>query len=231
MKHKLSYSSEQIRRGCVLAMCVHIAAIPRMPNIACENSWDNVSYSFQSYESTDGTITISKDSGMIVGALRNNDRKRIIDYPSKNAMDYYADASEEVKALAQNETLQYLLMLYEQKKSMIFLKRPDIVVPVITTAFWSESDEIYSSDSEKDFFENGGDYIENICLPQDKLLEVFSSDYGLTDKELEFAMLLFDLKNSGVTRILNVSEFASKDMYGYSEFLSVLSSFGMELSE
>jgi len=229
MKHKLNYSRTQIYQNCLYAMCIHIAAIPRLWEVSHERSWDEISYSFQSYKSTCGTISFDQQSDILVGAFRKNDCVWLDGYPQKNALTFFLDSDESVCKLAQKETLQYLLITYEkkEKKNLFFTKTKKLDIPVITTAFWSEGDDIYSSDDENSFIENGGDYINDICIPKKDLVEILTDDYELTPIELSFAENLYNLKNNNQTEISRdlFSKIANMEPEGYEAFLSALSDF------
>ena len=234
MKHKLNYSRSQIYQDCAFAQCVHIAAIPRLYLIAYERSWDQMNYSFQSYYSTDGTITFDLQNGMLVGALRKNDSARMKEYPGKNVQTFFRDADESIYQLAQNEALQYLLMSFEEKvkKSLFSIKTKKLVIPVVTTAFWSEGDDIYSSDDENAFLENGGKYINEICTSKNKLIECLTEYYELTTEELNFAETLFEFKVSGESKLSKelFTGISSEESKGYESFLSALSDFHFEVA-
>jgi len=231
MKHQLKYSRQQLYQSCLLSMCVHIAAIPRLSYISHENSWDKCNYSFQDKFSTDGTISFDTINDVIVGAFRNNTSVRMNEYPTKIAMDLFAEANDDVRVIAQNETLMYLRMSFEHKKGFIFANKSDIIVPVVTTALWSEGDKIFSSDNESVFLENGGEYINKICVSKDELIEYLTDDYELTDDEISFAEELFLIKISEKVQLVRTSfsDFINFQSEGYEEFISALLNFGIEV--
>jgi hypothetical protein len=214
-------------------MCVHIAAITRLPFISHECSWDEISYSFQDYDGTNGTISFDVQNNVIVGVFIKRSSRRIAEYPDMIALDFFKDANKNVRELARKEALQYMLLNFEQKRGNFFsVKRPDILVPVVTTVCWNEGDHIYSPDNEADFLENGGEYINQICKPRDKLLEYLIDDYELTDGELKFAEQLFSSKRKGISEIKKelYSSIVDTKAEGYEEFILVLSNFGIKIA-
>lgn len=229
MKNKLEYSPTQLYQNCLLKMCAHIAAIPKIPNISGEHSWDKINYSFHSSGTTDGTISFDVENNITVGALRCNTSKRILDYPAKRALDSFAEAGDAIRLLAENETLEYLLIRFEQKKSFFGIQKPDFAVPVVTTVFWNEGDDIFSSDNQCDFRKNGGEYIDEICVSEDRLLKFLIDDYELTDDEIKFAKRLFALKGSNGKKIERefFSTFLNSGSEGYDEFVEALLNFGV----
>lgn len=213
-------------------MCAHISSIPRLSTISNVRSWDGVSFSFQSFDSTDGTISFDKDKGIVVGALRKNTSERTKEYPEKNALAYFAESDDNICDFANSEALQYLLMSFDQKKGFMGQKKPNLVVPVITTCFWNEDDEIYAPDTEADFIKNGGQFINELCVQKGSLVEWLTSDYELTADELEFSEKLFQAISNGKTNISKemFSNIVNEDSDVYDDFVSALSSLGIEVN-
>jgi hypothetical protein len=208
-----------------------------MPFTAYSNSWDGINYSFHPWN-IDGTITFDNENGVLVGAIRDNESDRLSGYPNplaKPALEYFSHADEKVRMLAEKEALQYLLLDFEgaQQKKGLFgkKKKAEIVIPAITTAFWSEGEDICSVDDETAFLENGGEWIYRICAPHDALIDFVVEDYELSADELKFAEELFALKTSErfdlkKEAFSNMTDEASE---GYEDFLKALFDFGIEV--
>jgi hypothetical protein len=209
-----------------------------MPSTAYSNSWDGINYSFHPWN-IDGTITFDNKNGLLVGAIRDNESKRLSGYPNppaKSAIEYFSDSDENVITLAENEALQYLLLDFEdsqQRKKGLFgkKKKEEIVIPVITTAFWCEGDGIYSVDDETAFLENGGEWIYRICAPHGVLLAFVVENYDLSDDEIKFAEELFALKTSEKFELKKevFSNMTNEESEGYEDFLKALFDFGIEV--
>ncbi|MDR0513542.1 MAG: hypothetical protein LBG81_00060 [Coriobacteriaceae bacterium] len=231
-KHRLGCSRKGLYQGCLHAMCVHLASSPRLAIIACETSWEHDRFSFQSRFYTDGTISFSRGNETLVGALRKNNSPRLSDYPEKDALDYLAQADKPIVQAAQEGIFPYLFLGFEeQEKRRLFGSKRNITAqPVVTTAFWSEGDELYSPDDEASFVAHGGEYIQELCLPKEELAELLYDDYDLEDDELAFAEGLFRLKLQGGTR-LDAKALAPYAPYvgteGYDYLLAALGDFGL----
>lgn len=133
MKYKISCSYSQLYDNSLFTMCAHISSIPRLSTISNERSWDGVSFSFQSFDSTDGTISFDKDKSIVVGALRKNTSERTKEYPENKALDYFTEADDKICDFANSEALKYLLMSFDQKKG--FMCKKEVLLnglPVIT---------------------------------------------------------------------------------------------------
>jgi hypothetical protein len=235
MKHKLRYSREKLYHNCLYVMSAHMAAMCRLFIVSHEISWYDISYSFQSRSNTDGTLSYDRENGILVGALRKNNSQRILDYPAKNALDYFGDADEHVVELAKGLTLRYLLLDFEEREKKRFFgtKVRHFTQPVVTTVFWSEGDDIFSPDDEASFIEHGGKYIDELSVSKAELTDFVVENYELEDDELAFAEGLFRLKLQDGTR-LDAKALAPYAPYvgteGYDYLMDALSGFGFTVT-
>ena len=215
-------------------MCAHIAAIPRLLYISHEKFWDEETFCFRSQFGTDGAISFNPQNGALVGTFRRNDSPRICEYLGENVHSLFADADESVYKYAQEQALQYMLISFEQKvkrRSLFAKKTKEVALPVVTTVFWSEGNDVFSSDEENSFLENGGEYVDIICVSKTSLGEYLNESYELTSEEIDFAETLFDRRKHGGTAIskdllLNI---ADEKSVGYDALLSALSGFNVSI--
>ncbi|MFC4099057.1 hypothetical protein [Paenibacillus xanthanilyticus] len=98
-------------------------------------------------------------------------------------MDDLQDSPEAVSALAERETLQYLLDDMEGQTQ-----------PLITTAFWGDSRAIYSQDSLADMMQNGGFLLERQVLDIENAMEEWQAYYDLSDTQMNLLKSLFTRK-------------------------------------
>jgi hypothetical protein len=111
--------------GAVLGAITHAVFLCRCPDLSYEQSWDGGNYNVQDSAGSRGTIAFCQ--GKFVGAFfyessnRNPFRCRM----QPDASRFLRGMPEELKPLAYNETLQYLVQEFEESK-----------VPIVTSAFW-----------------------------------------------------------------------------------------------
>lgn len=236
MKNKLKFSYDQVYKSCIYAMCAHISSIPRLSLVSSELSWDGINFSFRQSIESEGTVSFDTKNKIIVGAFRNCEVERFRAYPDKEAIEYFSEANDAVRELVNNEALQYCLIGFKKtdtKKGLFGLRKVELELnkPVITTAFWSEGDNIYSADEGALFILNGGAYIANICVPKTKLIEYLKDNYELTREELDFTEKLYELKMNNKSEIKRdtFSGFIDEESEEYGEFVTTLSDFGFKV--
>ena len=129
-------------------------------------------------------------------------------------------APEAVKRLASAETLAFLYYDIDGE-----------AIPVASSAFWSEGNDIYSSDEYDAFIEQGGEFLGIVCQPLHELLLYWEDHYDFTAEEIESVKYICNLYASGIRQITvedlplsNITE--SK---GYPEFKQTLSEMGIEV--
>ncbi|WP_347269286.1 hypothetical protein [Bacillus sp. TL12] len=126
-----------------------------------------------------GTITFHPN--YLVAAFCDDNSERISD--NKNALDYFKGSPDVVQGLAGSETLQYLLDdMYGE------------TVPVITTAFWRNSDGLYSKDELDEMIDNGGFLIERQARDIELAINEWQEEYELSDGQIKLLKSIFKRK-------------------------------------
>ncbi|PEC50242.1 hypothetical protein [Bacillus sp. AFS096315] len=204
---KLNWDRNQLWEGCILASIAHAIMVAHYPDISHEQSWDGFNYSVQDSSGTRGTITFHPN--FLVGAFRNENSERALEYI--NAIEYIKDAPEKAKEVASEEALLYLLDEIDGK-----------TVPVITTAFWGNLDEIYSHDTYEDFIKNGGFLIERQIDNMENAINEWEEEYEMSETQIVLLKSIFKRKIENPTKEIVLSEkeiqmIGSEDEEGLSE--------------
>jgi hypothetical protein len=205
--YKLNWDRNQLWEGCILASIAHAIMVAHYPDISHEQSWDGFNYSVQDSSGTRGTITFHPN--FLVGAFRNENSERALGYI--NAIEYIKDAPEKAKEVASEEALLYLLDEIDGK-----------TVPVITTAFWGNLDEIYSHDTYEDFIKNGGFLIERQIDNMENAINEWEEEYEMSETQIVLLKSIFKRKIENPTKEIVLSEkeiqmIGSEDEEGLSE--------------
>ncbi|MEH7350952.1 hypothetical protein [Gottfriedia acidiceleris] len=205
--NKLNWDRNQLWEGCILASIAHAIMVAHYPDISHEQSWDGFNYSVQDSSGSRGTITFHPN--FLVGAFRNDHSERIVDY--KNAIEYFKGAPGKFKEVASEEALLYLLDEIEEK-----------AVPVITTAFWGNLDEVYSNDTYEAFIKNGGFLIERQIDNVENGINEWKEEYEMSENQIVLLKSIFKRKIENPTAdiVLNEKEIkmiGSEDEEGLSE--------------
>ncbi|QHE51583.1 hypothetical protein [Pontibacillus sp. HMF3514] len=177
--NKITWEKDKLWQGCILASIAHAINVAHYPDTANEHSWDGFNYNVQDSAGSRGTITFHPN--YVVCAFRNNESERIKEF--KDALVYFTDAPKEVKTLALNETLQYLLDDIEGS-----------IIPVITTAFWGDGDDLYSSDKEEELKENGGFLLETQTRDIKISIDKWKKEFEMSVSQINLIMSIFNRK-------------------------------------
>jgi hypothetical protein len=190
---ELEWKREHLLKGCILAAIAHAIMVAHYPDFSNEHSWDGINYSVQNSEGARGTITFHPQ--YCIGAFRddNSDRSNKI----KKATDYLKGAPKEIIEVAEIEALQYLLDSVKGK-----------TIPLITSAFWSEGNNLYSSDTQDDMYEHGGFLLERQVMDINDSMEAWKEYYEMSEQQGELLELAFSRKiaNPSVPIILSKKE-------------------------
>jgi hypothetical protein len=212
MKTDLNISFEALCDACLYSSIAHAVSNLKHPFSSYAQSWEGMNYSFQ-YGSSRGTITFDVSNAILVGAFRYDKSDRTSWYPKFEALGLLSEAPETARELANKEAFQYLLDEFDDPAPPVistgfwgrFGKKaapaPKVTVPCVTTALWSEGDEIYSCDTLDDFNSSGGEFISEIMISRKELRAYLEVQYELTLEELELIDCLFQLKKDGKTKI------------------------------
>lgn len=171
----------QLYENCVYSSIAHAIFVLREPFFSAEQSWDGISYSFNDFEGTRGTISFDLAAGIMAGAARDDKSERINHYPRFKAIELFANAPENVKALAQREALEYL---YDEVNGS--------TQPTATIAFWSMGGEIVIDDDIEEFRKNGGEYLFSISVSHNELRDYWQEQYELSEEELSAVDHIFE---------------------------------------
>ena len=175
----------QLYENCVYSSIAHAIFVLKAPFFSAEQSWDGMNYCFNNFEGTRGTISFDLTAGVMAGAARDDTSARRNRYPEFKATELFKNATDNVKRLAEKETLEYL---YDEVNGS--------TQPTATIAFWSTGGEIGIDDDIKGFRNNGGEYLFTISVTYDKLREHWREQYELSEAELSAVDLIFERFNS-----------------------------------
>ena len=151
---KTGWKIKNLYNGCILASIANAISAARYPLFAYEHSWDGINYSANDTSGTRCTVTFSGD--YCVAAFRNDKSERRGEN-SKYVADFFKiiprDIIDDIKKIAIDETLQYLLMEFENEVDGKY------TCPVITTLLWGKNNELFTEDTFEDFLEYGGEIL------------------------------------------------------------------------
>ncbi|MEA4827262.1 MAG: hypothetical protein VB130_11610 [Clostridium sp.] len=188
--YKIQLKKQKLWEGCILASIAHAIMVAHYPEIANEHSWDGINYNVQNSEGARGTITFS--DYYIAGAFRDDNSERLI---GKNKIisysGYFKDAQKEIKKMVEQETLQYLLNNIN-----------GTIAPLITTAFWGNDRDIFSSDPYEVFTDNGGFLIERQLMGIDMAIEEWKEYYDMTQQQCDLLRVIYKQKITQPNQIL-----------------------------
>lgn len=187
----ITWNREEIWQGCVLASIAHAISVAHCPEISHEQSWDGLNYNVQDSLGARGTITFHPK--YLVAAFREDKSERVTRYI--NALEYFKDSPEEVKMLASNETLQYLLEDNDGK-----------LIPVITTAFWGNREKIHSQDELDVIIENGGFLLERQTTDIEIAIKEWQEYYEMSDLRINLLKSIFQRKIENPSKIIILTQ-------------------------
>ena len=191
--NKLVWKGNQLREGCMLAAIAHAIMVAHYPELSNEHSWDGINYSVQDSSGSRGTITFSSKS--CVAAFRNENSTRISANNFIGSNQYFQGASQEIIKLAEDETLQYLLDNIAGE-----------TLPVITTAFWGEDNNLFTIDTLDEMVENGGFLLERQVMDMDSAIEAWKEYYDMSEQQCNMLKSIFKRKISQTTGIITLSK-------------------------
>lgn len=193
--YKFSLMKQQLWEGCMLATIAHAIMVAHYPELSNEHSWDGMNYSVQDSEGVRGTITFSKN--YYLGAFRDDNSKRLakkdelIKYTA-----YFSKAPQNIKQLAKQETLQYLLVKVDGR-----------INPLITTAFWGNKEEAISRDKYDDFVHNGGFLIKKQVMDWKKGIDSWREYYDMTQQQCDLLKIIYDKKIIQSNKIIKLNKY------------------------
>ncbi|MDD2377025.1 MAG: hypothetical protein PHD15_05735 [Clostridia bacterium] len=188
--NEIKWKKEQLKRGCILSSIAHAIMITRYPDLVNEHSWDGINYNIQDSAGTRGTITF--DLEYCIAAFRMDSSKRINSSEKiKQSNEYFIGAPNKIIELAESETLQYLLENVN-----------GVPIPIITTAFWSEGEKLFTVDSFNDMYENGGFLLKRQLMDVDKAIESWKEYYDMSARQSELLRKIFERKIANFDKLI-----------------------------
>ena len=128
--------------GAILGSIAHAIFVCRYPDLAHEQSWDGANYNVQDSAGSRGTIAFSESSFVAVFFYEGSNRNPFRSKSSYTLERFFAGLPEDLKAVANEEALQYVLQEFGGS-----------TVPIITSAFWGDGkgDQVAASDNASSF--------------------------------------------------------------------------------
>ena len=195
MLDRLDAKPAELRKGCVLATIAHAIFTVRSPELANEQSWDGPNYSVQDSQGALGTVTF--DARVTVGAFfdAHSERNPLASGAHYDLATFLAEMPTDVRSIADEETLQYLLQEYE-----------GATVAVITSVFWSDQDGLITPEPWEDAFANGAHLIRTQLLPPDEAIEAWRSHYELSPGQVDLLGSLFARRTASEVAVVMTDE-------------------------
>jgi hypothetical protein len=176
-------SLEQLRKGSLLRTLTHAIWVVKDPSLAYEIGWAGTTYLVQNSMGGYGAVTFK--ASQTIGAFFDVHSSR---NPLKGAqirpVALFQGASEEVRKLANEETLKYMLKEYD-----------GLVQPAITAAFWSNKEILSAAESWDDVVKHGAYLVaEDFFTDLQEGLDRLNADYDLSSFQVALARDLFNQK-------------------------------------
>lgn len=199
----------QLFEGCILGTIAQSVWLLKSLIKLEEQYWDGLNYNISNTEGAYGTLSFfGKDKlfaaffdtkSYLNPFVKSNDR-----YSSE---DLYKSAHIEIKKIAQEDTLQYMLQNYKGK-----------VVPLITSCFWIYKDELFAEYEWAEVYNNGAYLLKTQLITDFKIaLNEWQKNYNLNETEIELVKRLFILKKSNLYAIVAIDKAIIKEIKSISE--------------
>ena len=211
--NQLDWKIGQLWNGCILVSVAHAIMVAHYPDLSYEHMWDGYSYCVCDDDANRGTVTFNK--GICVAAFRNFSCDRYENNPKgfKSLTEFYKNISPEFVQLSEKETLQYLLVDFD-----------DETVPSISTAFWGKDDKLFSADTISDFIEYSAGLMKIHVMDIDSALAELIERYEMEPKQVQLLLQIYNRKinNPLIPIVLSEKEIdmiGSDDQEGLGESL------------
>lgn len=175
--------TSQLFQGAILGTIAHALWIAKYPDFANEQSWDGPNYSVQNSQDVRGTITFL--GSRVVGVFRDESSPRN-PFSAEEEYDlsrFLVGMTPDLLDLATNEALQYVLEDYKGN-----------IVPIITTAFWSDGEFLTSAEPWHEVVENGAKILQTQLIDTKAAITKWQSDYEISASQATLMRTLFDRK-------------------------------------
>lgn len=213
---KIDY--EQLYKNCVYSSIAHAIFTLKEPFFSYTQSWDDYNDSFH-HGTTRGTLSFYKNDRIVVGAARDEHSTRRKLYPNYDAIKLFAEASEQIKALALQDPLEYL---YDEEE--------DVVKPIASIGFWLDRGSLSSSDSIEEFNINGGAYVFIISQSFDTLMQYWRDEYQFSDDEMAVVNQIYSSwEQNRKIDVKDVKRVINKKCVGFNECIVSLNEIGILL--
>lgn len=192
MPYSSDHTTSQLWEGCILATIAHAIFIAQHPELGHEQSWDGLNYNIQDSQGALGTITFG-DEGT-VGAFfdSHSSRNPFAAGVAADLDERFAGMPSALRALAERETLQYLLQDFDGNN-----------VSLVTAAFWSEKTRLVAAEPWPDVISNGAHLIQFQLRPVDEAIVAWQSHYGFNATEVELLRSVYERKiSTGKERVV-----------------------------
>lgn len=158
----------QLWKGCILAMCVHGVMLPEYPFTLNEHSWLNGLYITVDNEGGKGAVAFSDECLPLLGMFRSFDSLRTeLALSGHYAASLYKSAPKEDQRLA-----KAMFVIFEEQVG-------EQILPMVTSGFWLNKDQVCSADSYDDWYINGGEILERQLMPFEEAMESYLDYYSI----------------------------------------------------
>jgi hypothetical protein len=190
------YKAGDLSQGCILATIAHAIWLIKHPELVHEQSWDGSNYNVQDTMGSLGTITFGSEGTVAAFFDVHSPRNPFRSGTGHALAELLAGMPASLRALAERETLQYLLQEYKGTTQ-----------PVITAAFWSEGESVVAAEQWDQVLSNGA-HLAKLQLLGAAALGEWQKLYKFNSREFELVRSLFSRKmsNPDETVILTASE-------------------------
>lgn len=229
--NKLDFTYDELWRSRMLASIGHALFVANAPDEAYSNSWDGITNNIPNGQGDNAAITFHPE--FVVGAFYCHESARLTDY--KEALEYLQDAPKQVKDIAKEETLQFLLGDASYFESGCEQMTEDF--PVITTAFWGTREGLFSLDTQEELVENGVFEIEKEleAIQSDELISKWAEEkFEFTQEQIGLLISLYHRKITKPFGVIVLTEqeiqvIACNDVEGFNESKNLFEQIGVIL--
>lgn len=187
----LQYTRQALWRGSILATIGHATWTMAHPDLAYEQSWEGNNYNVSDSMGAYGTVNFGKGGtvGLFFTAgcthpIVGGDVIRSTLFQSLPPFERpYLD-----------EALQYMLQ-----------ERDGTSVSIVTSGFWSDSDQLISAVPWPETLANGAHLIQTQLLPAQVALKVWQRDYDLSRLLTELVWSLFERRINAPDRMVTLT--------------------------
>lgn len=178
MPYNFNLTKEATHSRVLYSSIAHAVSLSKYPELSYEQSWDGNNFSIQDGSGVRGTISFTDE--LIVGAFRSD---RMIERNKVEASSYLKGASSQIISYAENETFRYLLDNVN-----------DVVAPSVTTVFFGENEEIYSTDSLDDFKLLTDNLVDFLFLNEKENRNYWIEQYEFSSDEINIIDKIYQSK-------------------------------------